>query len=56
MKWNREFTDCKVVDGTEKVNTRYWYQFPILADYNSLSNSQIDIPDWCPRLNKNKNN
>ena len=29
-----------------------WYGLPILAKYNSKSGKQINIPNWCPRLEK----
>jgi len=34
-----------------KVDAKYWYDYPILAYVNRYSN-QIDIPDWCPLLEK----
>lgn len=42
----------KDVLGRNKVNAKYWYDQPILAPVNSKSGKQIDIPDWCPILEK----
>lgn len=43
-KYICEHTD---VFGRNKVNAKYWYDSPILANHKDKL-YQIDIPDWCP--------
>ena len=40
------------VYGKDKVNAKYWYDHPILGAVNEENGQHIDIPDWCPRLNR----
>ena len=44
------------VRGRNKVDTKYWYDMPVLALVNEKSNEFIPIPDWCPRLEKVQEN
>lgn len=34
------------------VDAKYWYKFPILGAVNKKNGNQIDIPNWCPILEK----
>lgn len=45
---------CHHVDvrGRNKVNTKYWYDLPILSNYNNSTAKHIDIPNWCPMLKR----
>lgn len=45
---------CHHIDvrGRNKVNTKYWYDMPVLALVNEKNGENISIPDWCPRLRK----
>lgn len=53
---HRALFNSELHDGEETWNTingiKYWYGLPILAKYNSKSGKQINIPNWCPRLEK----
>ena len=40
------------VRGRGKVDAKYWYDQPILGAVNKENGRHIDIPDWCPRLNR----
>ena len=53
---NTKLFESKLHDGRKKWNNvngiDYWYGLPILAKYNNKTGKHIDIPDWCPRLEK----
>ena len=42
----------KMVYGRNKVNAKYWYDMPILGAVNNKNGKFIEIPDWCPLLEK----
>lgn len=44
----------KDVRERNKVDAKYWYEFPIIGLVNRENGRQLDIPDWCPRLEQHE--
>lgn len=38
--------NSEVLKDENKVNSKYWYEYPVLA--NMTLKAKLEIPDWCP--------